>query len=276
MSGATVNVNGNPATYAPATGFNRACNLTSSAGESFSLVALLGAGVTNLLCLEAHPYATSPKNCYTHVSQGINPAEANKHRGHENNFHLYHHDSAIEGPLPWLGQVIKLAMPRVYALGATLAENEDPEATCLGTVLNKTSAVFQSFCSPTLRFHYTPEESKATFTFKENDKAKIHTTSYISHDRIGILGALYHGINGELFNRIKANPSQFTTGVIQLVSVVALPIIFILLGTVFHALQVLLISWFVIEAALFVGRIALPIIMGNSTTPSPIAGALNV
>ena len=254
----------------PASNFDKTLHLALNASESFTPMAGIAKALQNILCLESHAHGTSPKNYYNYISHGVVAASATK--SPDDKFYVYHHNSEAAGPLPWLGQVAKMVMPRVYAARATMAENDDPDASCISGFLNKTSAVFQSFCSPTLHFHYTPDESAAAFQFEESTSGRMRASPVddISHDRIGILGALKQGINSDLCTRIKNNPAQFFTGLAQLVSAIAIPIILVFIATLFQPLAMILIAWGVIEAALFVARIAVPILVGDSKPP--IAG----
>lgn len=95
------------------------------------------------------------------------------------------------------------------------------------------SALVHFIAMPTLKFRFTPEESKVKTKKNQRKSKRFHldprshnqgcyTTKKIEPWRVGIIGSLVTGLNSQWISRVKENPSKFFTGIIQLTCAAAL------------------------------------------------------
>lgn len=93
----------------------------------------------------------------------------------------------------------------------------------LGTVAAAIAGPAMACITPTIKYHFTPEELESQFEADPDLRAfALRTRENISPFHLGITGSLLHGINTGLVQRIKDNPAKFALGCAQVAAAIGL------------------------------------------------------
>jgi len=180
----------------------------------------------NLLCLEALRHGTSMRNVISIVRIGVDPDISGQVTGKgwgqsEKTFYVVRDSNFfIDNPSnktnPIATTIVKRLAPVEYKVAAE--EHDSQTNSCINAV--------KGFFNPTLIFYF--EKSAVQTDFQNDERLKglgLVTQKKISVDHQGIQGIIKQGANANWSSRIKANPTQFVIGIIQmLVSFIFIPL----------------------------------------------------
>lgn len=219
---------------------------------------LVDDGLADLLCLKTYTHGTSPRTYSRILAGGADPALGAK--GGENAFYeamgmerekegpgedgwdckgkffVFNHKCRLTGPASRMGSLVKRYQPKVYSVVASIGEDYNKNASKHKNRLKRIGAVFKGlFCSPVLKFRFTPEEGdklfKADKTFS-GGKVASYSEDPIYPNHIGMIGTFKQGVKGSLAQRIKKNPRQFIKGLVKLISALAIAAL-VVVGSIF-------------------------------------------
>jgi hypothetical protein len=248
----------------------------TNALNGFFLFNLFDDAVADLLCLRTTTHGTSPK-CYSSIMRsGADPARGGTGgesglyaafgRTHtfetekkasgwncKNRFFVFLHDC----PEP-----IKRWQPRVYSIAASIGENCSPEQSKLAKAKSVALSLFEGFCSPALKFRFTPESSikfQWDQTFSDKKQIAGFTEQPISPDHIGLYGSLKQGVNRQWGARIRANPAQFVKGLLKLIATVTLLALAIFAAIHYPLAATLVRLYLAVKGSLVINRFFCPL-----------------
>ncbi len=273
--------------------------LTLNALNAFTLFDLFEDALAEMLCLRTYSHGTAPHSYYSIISRGADPAyggRADKGEGASNRLHgapyentgnfdsrdkiyVIPDDNLTGFSLEYLGNFAGLSRNRMathaYATGTTSGElfGSCAAGNCILLTIAETFSFILTFLSPILKFRFTREESDV-MQFQEDPTFSLAPAAYTKHsispDHIGLYGTIVHGFSGDLYGRIQAEPERFMCGLLKLIILVVLAAL-VYIGAVFSLeFAVVVITLLCIETALFVGRVAVPLILGLAMAePAP-------
>lgn len=118
--------------------------------------------------------------------------------------------------------VIHSALSSYSFVTRNFSSNDDMIVKIVGTIIGVFVGLVAGAFTPTLHFRFNEIDHSRLKNDREYSGIAYKTSQKVEAWRIGLIGTLTTGLNFEWFERMRANPYKILTGVIQLVSSIAL------------------------------------------------------